>query len=192
MAENTLLSDLPEEKIRLIEKYRLVPKSINNRIYWVQQFSGKPDHPYVTHRAMRKCHVIDLVFSFYDLCVAKMTYFKKNIQQYEPCKANWRSGSLERCELWDMEFLVQIGTGIAVDLRNLKVITDIAVFREMCAWLEMKLMQRDVNQRQFLRQQELRVGRIPRCALAGAREAFHPLTTLKVPFRAVPLAKIPM
>lgn len=133
-----LLRDLPDERVRLIEKYRLVPKLVRNRVYWVREFQGKPDHPYVTHRAMQKCHIIELVFSIYDLCVAKMTYFKKNIHHYEPCRASWRIGDFERCELWDMEFLVQRGTGIAIDLRRLSAINDINVFREMCAWLEQK------------------------------------------------------
>jgi hypothetical protein len=35
-----------------------------------------------------------------------------------------------------MEFLVQKDTRIAIDLKKLATIEGIAMFREMCAWLE--------------------------------------------------------
>lgn len=102
----------------------------------MRQFGNRPDHPYATHRALLRCSTLELVFSFYDLCVAKMTYFTRNINDYDICKFNYRTQKLEPCPLWDMEFLVQKGTGIPVDLRNLVAINDITVFREMCSWLE--------------------------------------------------------
>jgi hypothetical protein len=132
------LDELCEEKVRLAEKFKLVPKKINNRYYWVRQFGNRPDHSYATHRAFLRCSPLELVFSFYDLCVAKMTYFTRNINDYHCCKFNYRSQQLEFCPVWDMEFLVQKTTGIPVDLRNLAAITDINVFREMCSWLEMQ------------------------------------------------------
>jgi hypothetical protein len=130
------LDELSEDRVRLVEKYRLVPKKLGNRLFWVRQFGNRPDHPYCTHRALLKCNLIELVFSFYDLCVAKMTYFARNIDAYESCKFSYRTQELEPCPLWDMEYLVQKETGIPVDLRNLAAITDIVVFREMCSWLE--------------------------------------------------------
>jgi hypothetical protein len=139
MWQERIKGDLSEDKVRLLNKYRLVAKQINNRVYWVRQFANKPDHPYLTHRAMKNCHIIELVFSFYDLCVAKMTYFKKHQHLYRPCKVSYRSGMLIACEVWDMEFLVQRSTGIVIDLRNLAAISDIVVFKEMCGWLEQQL-----------------------------------------------------
>ena len=136
MWEKTVKGELSEDKLRLLDKYRLVPKQINNRVYWVRQFANKPDHPYLTHRAMKNGYIIELVFSFYDLCVAKMTYFKKHLHLYNPCKVSYRSGMLVTCNVWDMEFLMQRKTGIVIDLRNLAAISDISVFREMCSWLE--------------------------------------------------------
>ena len=136
MVETDPLDELCEDNVRLVEKYRLVPKKINNKLFWVRQFGNRPDHPYATHRAFMRCNPLELVFSFYDLCVAKMTYFTRNINDYDSCKFNYRTQKLEPCPLWDMDFLVQKGTGIPVDLRNLAAITDITVFREMCNWLE--------------------------------------------------------
>jgi len=141
MVETDPLDELCEENVRLVEKYRLVPKKINNKLFWVRQFGNRPDHPYATHRAFMRCNPLELVFSFYDLCVAKMTYFTRNINDYDSCKFNYRTQKLEPCPLWDMEFLVQKGTGIPVDLRNLAAITDITVFREMCNWLEKQKQQ---------------------------------------------------
>jgi hypothetical protein len=121
----------------------LVPKKIAGKLFWVRQFGNRPDHPYATHRALRNCSTLQLVFSFYDLCVAKMTYFANNIEEYESCKMNYRTQEMERCELWDMEFLVQKETGIEIDLRNLAAINDINVFHEMCGWLEVQLRERE-------------------------------------------------
>jgi hypothetical protein len=139
MSGKGLFDGLNEEKVRLIEKYRLVPKTTNGKLFWVRKFGNRPDHYYFTHRALIRCDIIELVFSFYGLCVAKMTYFKKNIDVYSSCKFNYRTQELEQCALWDMEFLVQKETCIPIDLRNLAAIDDITVFREMCSWLESQL-----------------------------------------------------
>ena len=141
------LDELGEDKVRLIDKYRLVSKKIGNKLFWVRQFGNRPDHPYATHRAVLKCNIIELVFSFYDLCVAKMTYFTRNIDDYHSCRFNYRTQELERCALWDMEFLVQKETGIPIDLRNLAAINDITVFREMCSWLEGELAEPEQAER---------------------------------------------
>lgn len=141
-----LLAELPHDKVRLIEKYRLVPKKIGNKLHWVREFGNRPDHPYATHRAVKRCSTLELVFSFYDLCVAKMTYFAENLADYDPCKMNYRTGEIEYCDVWDMELLSQNATGILIDLRNLAAINDITVFREMCIWLE-RQRQQDSNRR---------------------------------------------
>lgn len=143
MSERSPLHELNDDKARLAEKYRLVPKTIGNKLFWVREFKNRPDHPYATHRAFLNCSVLELVFSIYDLCVAKMTYFTRNIDDYDSCKFNYRSQEFESCPLWDMEFLVQKETGIPIDLRNLAAINDIAVFREMCQWMEQQASAQD-------------------------------------------------
>lgn len=145
------IQELSEEKRFFIDKYRLVPKRINNKLYWVREFQNRPDHPYATHRAFRNCHILELVFSVYDLCVAKMTYFKNNLPDYTPCKIDYRNRTLQPCALWDMEFLVQKLTGIPIDLRNLAEIRDIEVFRSMCRWLEGQLRQTLVSEKKNCR-----------------------------------------
>lgn len=149
--KNDLLGELPEEKVNLIEKYRLEPYLMEGKVYWARNFGNRPPNPYVTHRGMRKCPTLDLVFSFYGLCVAKMTYFRNNIGDYLPCKLNFVTGSMEECALWDMEFLVQRATGIRIDLRNLADIKDIETFRSMCAWLERRLKERREQQERYAR-----------------------------------------
>ena len=107
MPEMRLLDGLDESRLRLIDKYHLVPKKINNKHYWVREFGNRPDHPYASHRALLRCSILELVLSFYDLCVAKMTYFARNIQTYDICRFNYRTQKLELCPLWDMEYLLQ-------------------------------------------------------------------------------------
>lgn len=139
--------ELSSEKIKLIRKYKLVSKQIGKKIFWVKEFRNRPDHPYATHRAFKRCHIIELVFSIYDLCVAKMTYFRKHLANYTPCKLNYRTQAMEPCELWDMEFLVQKRTHISIDLRNLASISEIEVFHAMCQWLEAHLEHHTSKQR---------------------------------------------
>lgn len=153
--KNDLLEGLPEEKVNLIRKYRLEPRQVGGKTYWVRNFRNRPLHPYVTHRGMRKCPTLDLVFSFYGLCVAKMTYFRSNMEDYLPCKLNYVTGQVEECAEWDMEFLVQRATGIRIDLRNLAEISDIEVFREMCRWLERRLEERREMQDRYSRMRHI-------------------------------------
>lgn len=152
--KNDLLAELPEEKVNLIGKYRLEPCQIGGKLYWVRNFGNRPPNPYVTCRGMKKCPTLDLVFSFYGLCVAKMTYFRKNMDDYLPCKLNYLTGALEECAVWDMEFLAQRATGIRIDLRNLADIKEIEIFREMCRWLERRLQERREMQERFSRPQQ--------------------------------------
>lgn len=157
--KNDLLEELHKEKVNLITKYRLEPRLLEGKLYWVRDFRNRPPHPYVTHRGMKKCPTLDLVFSFYGLCVAKMTYFRSNIEDYLPCKLKYTSGEVEECAIWDMEFLVQRATGIRIDLRNLAGISDINTFREMCHWLERKLHERREMQDRYSR--PLHANRLP-------------------------------
>lgn len=161
MKNDDLFRELSEEKISLIEKYRLEPGMLQGKLYWVRDFGNRPVHPYVTHRGMRKCPTLDLVFSFYGLCVAKMTYFRKHMDDYIPCKLNYVTGAMEECAVWDMEFLVQRVTGIRVDLRNLADIKEIEVFREMCRWLERRLEERREMQESYGRGRDLDEGIAP-------------------------------
>lgn len=173
--KSDLLEELPEEKVNLIEKYRLEPSMLQGKLYWVRDFRNRPLHPYVTHRGMKKCPTLDLVFSFYGLCVAKMTYFRNNMSDYLPCKLNFVNGMMEECAVWDMEFLVQRATGIRIDLRNLADIKEIETFREMCRWLERRLAERRKLQDCYSR---------PRPAEAAATRAPHaPLRLALVPVR---------
>lgn len=131
-----LLEELSEDKRLLIQKFRLQPRMIDQKIYWVRCFGNRPDHPYATHRAMRRCHIIELVFSFYDLCVAKMTYIRTNVDAFIPCKNDLHLNRLVPCPWWDMDCLCHRASGTLIDLRNLAEINDINVFRALCHKLE--------------------------------------------------------
>lgn len=151
--KNDLMGELPEEKVNLIEKYRLEPCLMGGKVYWARDFGNRPPNAYVTHRGMKRCTILDLVFSFYGLCVAKMTYFRNNVDDYLPCKQDLTTGAMTECPIWDMEFLVQRATGIRIDLRNLAAIREIETFRAMCGWLERRLKERREQQERYGRNQ---------------------------------------
>jgi hypothetical protein len=179
--KNDLLGELPEEKVNLIEKYRLEPCLMDGKVYWVRNFGNRPPNAYVTHRGMKKCPTLDLVFSFYGLCVAKMTYFRNNMGDYLPCKQNMVTGVMNECALWDMEFLVQRATGIRIDLRNLAEIKEIETFRSMCAWLERRLQERREQQDRYCRTSEAEASTMT--VAPALRMAIVPIRRRSVPRR---------
>lgn len=131
-----LKSELSEQKIKLLDKYGL---RCNENLYWEKYQYKYKTQEFFSHRLVRKCSVIAIIFHMYRLCIAKINYFERNWDYYIPCKYDWKSEKFIQCEVYDMECIKQKYTNIIIDLRNLSAISEIEVFREMCACLERKL-----------------------------------------------------
>ncbi|WBW99064.1 hypothetical protein [Oceanirhabdus sp. W0125-5] len=129
-------SELPEEKVKLLEKYGL---RCNENLYWEKAQYKYKTQEFFSHRLVRRCSVMAIIFHMYRLCIAKINYFERNWTYYTPCKFDWKKGTFVECELFDMECIKQKHTGIVIDLRNLSAIIDINVFRSMCTDLESAL-----------------------------------------------------
>ena len=127
-----LKQELSPDKLKLIEKYRLRP---DIRLIWYSEKENAFPKKVFKHSFLLRHDVLTLVFRIYELCAAKLTYFRENQGKYAPYIYHFKDGFL-KTELWDMEFLHHLSSGYYIDLRSLQGITDIHNFRQFCAHLE--------------------------------------------------------
>ena len=66
---------------------------------------------------------------------AKIKYFEKNIEKYEPYKYELLKGFC-KCDMYDMEFLKHKPSNSMIDIRSLRNIKNIDEFKEFCLKLE--------------------------------------------------------
>lgn len=90
---------------------------------------------YFSHKFAQKQSELALLFYINRLCYAKIKYFDKNIDKYEPYKYVFLKGFC-KCELYDMEFLMYKPSRSMIDIRKLKDIKNINEFKEFCSVLE--------------------------------------------------------
>jgi hypothetical protein len=126
-------AELGIEKCKIVDKYGL---RCNSRLYWEKPQEKYPTQEYFSHKFARKSSPLGMVFHIYRLCFAKVKYFENNWEDFAPCKYDWKKGSFEECELYDMEFIKQKCTNITIDLRNLSKIHRVEEFRAICDYLE--------------------------------------------------------
>ena len=127
-----LQAELSPEKLCLIQKYQLFP---DERLIWGTKKENSFPRRVFKHHFLVSRPILDLVFRFYELCRAKLTYFREHLHQYEPAKYDMKQGFLATT-LWDMEFLKHRASGFYIDLRYLQCMTDIRDFQALCAYLE--------------------------------------------------------
>ncbi len=119
------------EKQLLVEKYGL--KHENHAWYSEKENSHK--HLIFKDAFFERADIIGLLFRINKLCMAKVNYFRRNIQKYEPLKYDYRKGFLA-VPLWDAEFLRHRNSGWILDFRYLQTITVYDDFVSLCRELE--------------------------------------------------------
>lgn len=67
--------------------------------------------------------------------MAKVKYFRKNIEKYEPLKYDYKNGFLT-VPLWDADFLKHRASSYILDFRYLQTITVYNDFIDLCHELE--------------------------------------------------------
>lgn len=132
MRENCLRKELGTEKCKVLDKYGLYS---NSRLYWERHKEKYPVQEYFSHKFAVKSSVLGMVFHIYGLCFAKVKYFENNWDYYIPCIHDYKLGFIET-EIYNMEFIVQRSTGIAIDLRELAKIHWLKEFKLLCKDLE--------------------------------------------------------
>lgn len=127
-----LKKDLEHDKVNILEKFQLFSTP---SLIWVSRNENAFEHKYFKHNFLIKHDVIEIVFRIYELCRAKVTYFKSNIDKYEPYIYHPKTG-FSSTALWNTEFLKHKASGYIIDLRFLQRITRIEDFKEFYMHLE--------------------------------------------------------
>lgn len=119
------------EKYLLAEKYRL--KHENNAWYSEKENSHK--HLIFRDSFFERTDIIGLLFRINKLCMAKVKYFRNNIDKYEPMRYHYKDGFFS-VPLWDADFLRHRASGYILDFRYLQTITIYDDFLALCSELE--------------------------------------------------------
>ncbi|MCM1506253.1 MAG: hypothetical protein NC177_03830 [Ruminococcus flavefaciens] len=67
--------------------------------------------------------------------MAKVKYFRANIDKFQPVKYNYKDGFVD-VPLWDADFLKHHASGYILDFRYLQTITVYEDFVSLCTELE--------------------------------------------------------
>ena len=130
-----------DEKMLLVEKYHLIHE--NNAWYSDRENSHK--HLIFKDAFFERTDVIGLLFRINKLCMAKVKYFRNNIDKFEPLKYNYKNGFIT-VPLWDSDFLRHRASGLILDYRYLQTITVYDDFVALCNELESFELQCSSNQ----------------------------------------------
>ncbi len=119
-----------EEKNLILQKYGL----IHENGAWYSDKENSHKHLIVKDAFLEKTDTIGLLFRVNKLCMAKVKYFRQNIDKYEPCKYDYKNGFVS-VPLWDADFLKHKASGFLLDFRFLQTITVYDDFVALCAEL---------------------------------------------------------
>jgi len=120
-----------DDKYLLIEKYHLQHE--NNAWYSDRENSHK--HLIFKDAFFERTDIIGLLFRINKLCMAKVKYFRANIDKFEPLKYHYKDGFIS-VPLWDADFLRHKASGYILDFRYLQTITVYDDFVALCQELE--------------------------------------------------------
>lgn len=129
--DRVLQADLSEDKIRFLNKYKLI-SSPEQRWHTVK--NQTPARLYFSHQFIKNNGMMEIVFRKYQFCYAKLKYFRLHLNAFSFYKHHPKVGFIET-ELWDAEFFRHKASGKIVDLRYLQQISDVTVFMDLMAWL---------------------------------------------------------
>ncbi len=102
---------------------------------WYSEKENSHKHLIVKDGFLAKTDTIGLLFRINKLCMAKVKYFRQNIDKFEPYKYDYKDGFVS-VPLWDADFLKHRASGFVLDFRFLQTITVYDDFLALCAELE--------------------------------------------------------
>lgn len=102
---------------------------------WYSEKENSHKHMIFKDRFFEQQDIIGLLFRINKLCGAKVKYFRKNIEKYEPMRYDYKLGFIT-VPLWDADFLKHKYSGYILDLRYLQTITVYDDFLALCSELE--------------------------------------------------------
>lgn len=130
--EEKYLMELSDEKRNFVEKYSM---KLSKDLRWYSDKNNSIARTYFRHNFLLENGMLEILLRKYQICFAKLKYFRIHLQEYEFYKYDPFKGFVSS-ELWDTEFLKHKKSGRYIDLRYLSEITKIAVFEELIRSLE--------------------------------------------------------
>lgn len=127
-----VVSELPEDKKKLIEKHSLV---LTEKMFWITIKENSFPRKICRHQYLLNSDIIGLLFRVNEICFAKLNYFRANLPMYEPYVYDFEKGFV-KTELWDADFLKHKYSGFMIDFRLLQKIKKIDDFRKFCDYIE--------------------------------------------------------
>ena len=106
------------DKELIIQKYGLIHKNGA----WYSNKENSHEHLIVKDVFLKRTDTIGLLFRINKLCMAKVKYFRQNIEKFEPLKYDYKNGFVI-VPLWDADFLKHKASGFILDFRYLQTIT---------------------------------------------------------------------
>jgi len=120
-----------EDKEKFIKKHGL----IHENHAWYSHKENAHKHLIFKDIFYNRSDVIGLLFRLNKLCIAKVKYFRKNIDKYEPCKYHYKNGFIT-VPLWDADFLKHKASSYILGFNYLQTITVYEDFVSLCKELE--------------------------------------------------------
>jgi len=132
--DSILKNELPDEIVKIIERYRLISTP---ELKWISMKENSHEHIIFTQKFLLSSDEIGALFRANYLCFAKVAYFRAHIGEYEPMKYDPDQGFI-KVPFSDSDFLMHKSSGKIIDYRFLQRITDIEVFKAFCESLSNK------------------------------------------------------
>jgi len=112
------MDNLQIGKESIIEKFGLIYEGGA----WYSHKDNSHKHLIVKESFYQRTDTIGLLFRVNKLCIAKVKYFRSNIESYEPMKYHYKDGFIS-VPLWDADFLRHKASGFILDFNFLRAIT---------------------------------------------------------------------
>ena len=112
------MDNLQIDKESIIEKFGLIYEGGA----WYSHKDNSHKHLIVKESFYQRTDTIGLLFRVNKLCIAKVKYFRSNIESYEPMKYHYKDGFIS-VPLWDADFLRHKASGFILDFNFLRAIT---------------------------------------------------------------------
>jgi hypothetical protein len=122
---------IERDKEKFVKKHGLIHE--NNA--WYSHGENSHKHLIFKDAFYDRSDIIELLFRFNKLCIAKVKYFRKNIHKYEPYKYHYKNGFIT-VPLWDADFFRHKASGYMLDFKFLQTITVYEDFVSLCKELE--------------------------------------------------------
>lgn len=119
------------EKDDLVKKYGL----IHENGAWYAHKENSHKHLIFKDAFFARTDILGLLFRINKLCMAKVNYFRGNLDHFVPCKYHYKDKFVD-VPLWDADFLRHKASGFILDFNYLQTITVYDDFVALCEELE--------------------------------------------------------